>query len=69
VKVGDVVSVIISKGTLAFAINKKTLGVAFKNPKLKAHNLITPCVFLSSSNDKVEILPGAEKRDASLIQL
>lgn len=49
---------VIEGETMTFYLNQKSLGVAFKDPKLNTHNLVSPCVFLSSASDKIEVLKG-----------
>lgn len=49
---------VIEGETMTFYLNHKSLGVAFKDKRLNTHNLVTPCIFLSSSTDKVEVLKG-----------
>jgi len=49
---------IIEADTMSFYINDEKLGIAFTDERLKSHNEVVPCVFLASSSDKVEVLPG-----------
>lgn len=49
---------VIEGKTMTFYINNELQGVAFTDPWLDSHNEVIPCVFLASSNDKVEVLPG-----------
>lgn len=58
VVLGDIITMVIEGDTMTFYLNSKSLGVAFKDPKLKTHNLVSPCIFLSSASDRVEVLKG-----------
>lgn len=59
VQEGDIIRMQVFEYNLAFWINESYLGVAFTDPRLNGTNLF-PVVWLGSSGDSVQILPGGK---------